>query len=178
MDLFWIHWYNDDWNTDHRRWLKRSLLTRGESVKKPPSSTFVVYFQKKSFSRLAMGACKIKNKNHIKLSFIKKLWNEGCKKGWKRLKKSSSARFQVLQAPESWSKYTTRISFFVVGIDSIVPKKISSATHVWSDKSIWDQPQWLSSHERKQQVRVLDYFKVNITSVWCPITAYNQMLAN
>ena len=29
------------------------------------------------------------------------------KKGWKRLKKSSSTSFHVLQAPESWSKYTT-----------------------------------------------------------------------
>ena len=33
------------------------------------------------------------------------------KKGWKRLKKSSSISFQVLQAHESWSKYVTILAY-------------------------------------------------------------------
>ena len=34
------------------------------------------------------------------------------KKGWKMAEKNVSASFQVLQAPESWSKYTTNFNAF------------------------------------------------------------------
>ena len=42
---------------------------------------------------------------------LKKVENE-LKKGWKRLKKSSSTSFRVHAAPESWSKYTTTQKHF------------------------------------------------------------------
>ena len=35
------------------------------------------------------------------------------KKGWKRLEKSSSTSLRVLQAPKSWSKYTTYTHNFI-----------------------------------------------------------------
>ena len=37
---------------------------------------------------------------------LKKVWNEQ-KKGQKMAEKNVSTSFRVLQAPESWSKYTT-----------------------------------------------------------------------
>ena len=56
------------------------------------------------------------------------------KKGWKRPKKSVSTSSQVLQAPESWSEYTTLISILLPLVSAPKNVLVSSLVKVWKNQ--------------------------------------------